>query len=126
MLKYWSTKNTRTACKKSFNYGIFRLAMCFVALCFIFLCFFIFCVAFIFHFIGNVMHNEFLLHAAHRNCIHSQSFWVHIHKYPYLAVIMFSVEITSNKMFKRTHFKQNNEFGAAATAAAAAQAPAIV
>lgn len=38
---------------------------------------------------------------------------------------MFSVEITSNKMFKRTHFKQNNEFGAAATAAAA-QAPAIV
>lgn len=42
---------------------------------------------------------------------------------------MFSVEITSNKMFKRTHFKQNNEFGAAATAAAAqaqAQAPAIV
>lgn len=39
---------------------------------------------------------------------------------------MFSVEITSNKMFKRTHFKQNNEFGAAATATAAAQAPAIV
>lgn len=36
------------------------------------------------------------------------------------------MEITSNKMFKRTHFKQNNEFGAAATATAAAQAPAIV
>lgn len=34
------------------------------------------------------------------------------------------MEITSNKMFKRTHFKQNNEFGAAATAAP--PAPAIV
>lgn len=52
----------------------------------------------------------FATRTTHTKCIHSQSFWVHIHKYPYLAVIMFSVEITSNKMLKRTRSKQNNEF----------------